>query len=133
MDNLLFHKQIQFENTLFNFETMYDSSMWRGIEFMVSETYDRFVQVGVNLPKNDADRIYSSSSPATQTPIQRLNFEYINSTFEGQETLTGFLACLRSSIDEQEQHFSHLNNFSTKYICHIEYVIVRRIMISNRL
>jgi hypothetical protein len=116
--SLLSHPQIHFEHSPLDYNSPFDLPVGSVYDmgYTMMETYERFVQVGVRQPK--ADQIPTTS--ASQTPIQRVNFDYINMTFEGQETLTGFLSCLRSSIDEQEQHFRHLQNFSTKYIAHID-------------
>jgi hypothetical protein len=118
--SLLSHPQIHFEHSPLDYNSPFDLTVGSVYDmgYTMMETYERFVQVGVSQPKGDQ----SPTTSASQTPIQRVNFDYINMTFEGQETLTGFLSCLRSSIDEQEQHFRHLHNFSTKYIAHIEYV-----------
>jgi hypothetical protein len=118
--SLLSHPQIHFEQSPLDYNSPFDLTVGSVYDmgYTMMETYERFVQVGVSQPKGDQ----SPTTSASQTPIQRVNFDYINMTFEGQETLTGFLSCLRSSIDEQEQHFRHLHNFRTKYIAHIEYV-----------
>ncbi len=120
--SLLSHPQIHFAHSPLEFTSPFDlpiNSVF-DIGYTLVETYERFIQVGVSQPK--ADQISTPTSASSQSQMQRVNFDYINSTFEGQETLTGFLSCLRSSIEEQEQHFRHLHNFSTKYIAHIEYV-----------
>lgn len=120
--SLLSHPQIHFAHSPLEFLSPFylPTSSVFDIGYNLIETYERFVQVGVSQPK--ADHILTATSNSSQSPMQRVNFDYINSTYEGQETLTGFLSCLRSSIEEQEQHFRHLHNFSTKYIAHIEYV-----------